>query len=111
MIDLLLINPESRTDELISALSVHNITVQIAKTSGKVFEYADNLNVIDLDKSQLDSTQIFKSAIALDYHGQLWLDGISNQVILNNRPLVDRTANYLTSKFEVELGKMFNILS
>lgn len=111
MIDLLLVNPESRTDDLISALSVHNITVQIAKTSGKTFEYANNLNVIDLDKSQVYQDQGFISAIAFDYHGQLWLDSISNQIWLHNKPLVDRTANYLTSKFEVEFGKMFNILS
>lgn len=111
MIDLLLVNPENRTDELVAALSVHNITVQVAKTSGKTFEYSNNLNVIDLAKSQVYQDEGFISAIAFDYHGQLWLDSISDQIWLHNKPLVDRTANYPTTKFEVELGRVFNILS
>jgi len=111
MIDLLLLNPGEQAQALVSALSVNNVNYQIVTTNGQMFAYPPSLDVLDLNTNPWDKSQIYKSSIAWNVNGQRWLDGISDQVVLNNRPLIDRKENYITNKFEVELGKMFNILS
>jgi hypothetical protein len=111
MIDLLLVNPGEQTESLIKVLSACNVSYQIATTNSQMFDYPPELNVLDLNNSAWDQEQVYKSAIAWHNSGQQWLDNISNQVILNNKPLANRKEHYLTTKFEVELGKMFNILS
>ena len=111
MIDLLLLNPGEQAEPLARALSANNVSYQIVTTNGQMFGYPAELNVLDLNTNPWDKAQQYKSGIAWNTGGQRWLDGISDQIWLHNKPLVDRTANYLTSKFEVELGKMFNILS
>jgi hypothetical protein len=111
MIDLLLINPGEQAQALVSALSVNNVSYQIITTNGQMFAYPPSLDVLDLNTNPWDRSQQYKSSIAWNVSGQRWLDGISEQVVLNNKPLIDRKEHYLTNKFEVELGKMFNILS
>lgn len=111
MIDLLLLNPGEQAEPLVRALSVNNVSYQIITTNGQMFGYPLDLNVLDLNTNPWDKTQKYKSAIAWTTGGQKWLDGISEQIVLHNKPLVDRKEYYLTNKFEVELGKVFNILS
>lgn len=111
MIDLLLLNPGEQAGPLSKALSANNVSYQIVTTNGQMFAYPPELNVLNLNTNPWDRNQIYKSGMAWNVGGQRWLDGISDQIILNNKPLVDRKENYLTNKFEVELGKMFNILS
>ena len=111
MIDLLLLNPGAQAESLVRALSAHHVSYQIATTPGQMFGYPTDLTVLDLNTNSWDNTQPYKSVIAWNTSGQNWADGISDQVVLNNQPLIDRKAYYLTHKFEVELGRMFNILS
>jgi hypothetical protein len=111
MIDLLLLNPGEQAEPLCRALSANKISYQIVTTNGQMFAYPPELEILDLNTNPWDKSQKYKSGIAWNSSGQRWLDGISDQIILNNRPIVDRKEYYLTSKFEVELGKMFNILS
>ena len=111
MIDLLLLNPGEQAEPLVRALSAHHVSYQIATTPGQMFGYPADLTVLDLNTNPWNKTQQYKSVIAWNNSGQNWADGISDQVVLNNRPLVDRKAYYRTHKFETELGKMFNILS
>jgi hypothetical protein len=111
MIDLLLVNPGEQAEPLARALDANNISYQIVTTMGQMFGYLPELNALNLNNNVWDREQIYKSAMAWNSGGQKWLDGISEQVILNNKPIVSRKEYYLTNKFEVELGKMFNILS
>ena len=111
MIDLLLINPRGHAQALAHALSANNSSYQIVTTPGELFDYPTELQVINLDASQWDKTQKYKSAIAYNSKGQHWLDDISDQIVLNNRPIKDRAQYYLNNTFEVELGKLFNVLS
>lgn len=111
MIDLLLLNPGEQAESLCRVLDANKVSYQIVTTNGQMFAYPPELNVIDLNTNPWDKSQIYKSGIAWNNGGQRWLDGISEQVILNNKPIVSRKEYYLTNKFEVELGKMFNILS
>jgi hypothetical protein len=111
MIDLLLINPGEQARPLIRALSAHQVSYQIVTTNGQMFGYQPELNVLDLNSNPWDKSQMFKSSLAWNNGGQNWADAISDQVVLNNRPLIDRKAYYLTNKFETELGKMLNIIS
>jgi hypothetical protein len=111
MIDLLLINPGEQAKPLIRALSAHQVSYQIVTTNGQMFGYQPELKVLDLNSNPWDKSQMFKSSLAWNNGGQNWADVISDQIVLNNRPLIDRKAYYLTHKFEVELGKMFNIVS
>lgn len=111
MIDLLLVNPNEQAESLVRLLSANNISYQIVTTNGQMFSYPADINVLDLTTEQWDASKVYKSAIAWHASGQRWLDGISDQIVLHNKPLVDRKEHYLTSKFEVELGKMFNIVS
>jgi hypothetical protein len=111
MIDLLLINPGEQARPLIHVLSACQASYQIVTTNGQMFGYQPELKVLDLNSNPWDKSQTFKSALAWNNSGQNWADAISDQVVLHNRPLIDRRAYYLTHKFEVELGKMFNIVS
>jgi hypothetical protein len=111
MIDLLLLNPNEQAAPLARLLTANNVSYQIVTTNGQMFGYPTDLNVLDLNTTMWDKEQVYKSGIAWNFSGQLWLDGISDQVILHNKPLIDRKEHYITTKFEVELGKMFNILS
>lgn len=111
MIDLLLINPGAQAIALAQALSANKVSYLVVITSGQMFAYPSDIEVLNLNNSAWDRESQYQSAIAWDGVGQRWLDGISNQVILNNRPLVDRKPYYLATKFETDLGKMFNILS
>lgn len=111
MIDLLLINPGEQAMPLIRVLSAHQISYQILITNGQMFGYQTELNVLDLNSNPWDKSQMFKSVLAWTNSGQNWADAIADQVLLNNRPLINRKAYYLTQKFEIELGKMFNIIS
>jgi hypothetical protein len=111
MIDLLLLNPGEQAEHLCRALVANKISYQIVTTNGQMFAYPPELETLDLNTNPWDKSQKYKSGIAWNSSGQRWLDGISDQIILNNRPIVDRKEYYLTSKFEVELGKLFNILS
>jgi hypothetical protein len=109
MIDLLLVDPKDQAEPMVRALVANNVSYQIVKTYGHDFAYSAELNVIDL--SSWDSLQTYTSAVAWTLDGQQWLDTISNQIVLNNRPIASRKEYYLTNKFEVELGTVFNILS
>jgi hypothetical protein len=111
MIDLLLINPGAQAGPIINALSATNGSYQIVTTAGQMFAYPLALQVLNLNTSPWDRSQRYKSAIAWDNSGQRLLDRINGQIILHNKPLSDRTVHYLTSKFEFELGRVFNILS
>jgi hypothetical protein len=111
MIDLLLINPGAQAVPLARALDAHLVSYQIVTTMGQMFGYPAHLNALNLNNSVWDREIQYKSAIAWNKSGQKWADTIDEQIILNNRPLIDRTAYYLTEKFEVEPVKMFNILS
>ena len=111
MIDLLLINPGGQAVPLARALDAHLVSYQIVTTMGQMFGYPAHLNVLNLNNSAWDREIQCKSVMAWNRSGQKWADTIDEQVVLNNRPLIDRTAYYLTEKFEVEPVKMFNIIS
>lgn len=111
MIDLLLINPGEHASALARALAANNTSYQIVATPGELFNYPAELQVTDLNASSWSNEQKYKSAIAFNSKGQHWLDNISDQIILNNRPINDRAQYYLNNTFDVEFGKMFNVLS
>jgi len=111
MIDLLMLNPGAQAGPLARALDANNVSYQIVTTSGQMFAYPPELSILDLNTNPWDRLQIYKSALSWTNGGQRWLDGLANQIILHNKPLVDRSEYYLATKFESELGKMFNILS
>jgi len=111
MIDLLLLNPGAEAEPLARVLTANNVSYEIVNTAGQLFAYPPELTVLNLNNSPWDHAQQYKSAIAWNWGGQNWFDKIGDQVLLHNKPLVDRKEYYLTNKFEVELGRMFNILS
>jgi len=111
MIDLLMLNPGARAGPLARALDANNVSYQIVTTADQIFEYPPELSILDLNTSSWDCSKIYKSALAWTNSGQRWLDGLDNQIVLHNTPVADRAEHYLSNKFEVELGRMFNILS
>jgi hypothetical protein len=111
MIDLLLVNPGAQAETLTRVLTANHVSYQIVTTGEQTFAYPAELTVIDLNATVWNSVQQYKSAIAWNVKGQLWLDNISSQVVLHNRPLLDRKETYLIKPFEIELGKVFNVLS
>ncbi len=111
MTDLLLINPGPQAIALTRALSANNLSYLVVTTSGQMFAYPPNLEVLNLNNSAWDRETQYKSVLAWSGPGQRWADTINDQVLLHNRPLIDRKAYYLSHKFEIELGKMFNIIS
>lgn len=113
MIDLLLINPKESATALVRALATNNISYQIVATPGETFVYAIELQVIDLSTAQWDDTKKYKSAVAYNKEGQRWLDNISDQVTLHNRPIKDRTQYYINdiNAIKADHVKMFNLIS
>jgi hypothetical protein len=111
MIDLLLLNPGEHAESFCQVLTANNVSYQIVTTPGQMFAYSSELEVFDLNVNPWDYTQQYKSGISWNRGGQKWLDHVSEQIVLNNKPLNNRISHYLLNKFEVELGKMFNILS
>lgn len=111
MIDLLLLNPGEQAETFGQTLTKNNVSYQIVITNGQMFAYPPELRILDLNTNPWDKSQQYKSGIAWTNGGQRWLDGISDQIVLHNKPLIDRNKYYMLNKFEVELGKMFNILS
>lgn len=111
MIDLLLVNPGAEAEPLARILDANKLSYQVVTTMGQMFAYPLELNALNLNSNQWDREQKYKSAIAWNFGGQRWLDTISDQIVLHNKPLIDRKPHYLTNQFETELGKMFNILS
>jgi hypothetical protein len=111
MIDLLLLNPGTQAAPIVDALSATNGSYQIVTTAGQMFAYPPDLHILDLNTNPWDRSQIYKSAMSWTNGGQRLLDSLNDQIILHNTPVIDRSAYYLTSKFEFELGRVFNILS
>ena len=111
MIDLLMLNPGARAGPLARALDANNVSYQIVTTAEQVFAYPPELSILDLNTTSWDRSKIYKSALSWTIGGQRWLDSLDDQIILHNKPVADRSEHYLTSKFDVELGRMFNILS
>lgn len=111
MIDLLLLNPGAEAEPLARILDANKLTYQVVTTNEQMFAYPPELNALNLNSNQWDREQKYKSAIAWNFGGQQWLDTISDRIVLHNKPLIDRKPHYLTDQFEIELGRMFNILS
>jgi hypothetical protein len=111
MIDLLILNPGVQAGPLVRALDAANVSYQIVTTPGQMFAYPPELSILDLNANPWDRSQIYKSALSWTNGGQRWLDSINDQIVLHNKPRADRSEYYLSSKFEFELGRMFNILS
>lgn len=101
---LLVINPSEITLRLVRAgvdtktEDKFDITVLITSEVSRdipnkeVFKVENNANLIDLRKEQWDTNAKFTSAIAYDFHGQSFLEGIQSQILLNN---VDNNPNRL----------------
>lgn len=93
---LLIINPSEIALRLVKTGvdtktgDVFNITVLITTEhqkpmpSKEVFEVEHNAKLIDLRREEWDYTLKFTSAIAYDFSGQSFLEGIQSQVLLNN---------------------------
>lgn len=111
MIDLLMLNPGAQAGPLARALEAGNVSYQIVTTPGQMFAYPPELGILDLNTNPWDRSQIYKSALSWINGSQRWLDSLDDQIILHNKPMADRAEHYLSSKFEFELGIMFNILS
>lgn len=111
MIDLLMLNPGAQAGPLVRALEAGNVSYQILTTAGQMFAYPPGLNILDLNTSPWDRSKIYKSALSWTNGGQRWLDSLDDQIVLHNKPVIDRAEHYLSNKFEFELGKLFNTIS
>jgi len=101
---LLIINPSEMALRLVKTgvdtktKDKFNITVLVTTEyqkptpSKEVFEVENNATLIDLRREEWDYKAKFTSAIAYDFSGQSFLEGIQSQILLNN---IDANPNRL----------------
>ncbi len=113
MIDVLLINPNEHAHELVRVLSTNNVSYLIVTTSGNMFGYPDDMNVINLNLEPWVKDEQFKIGLAWGVTGYKFLKGVTElgQILFNNNFSDSIVDSYQTAPFRETNGKLYNVVS